>query len=970
MNINKPLLKFLSTILFISMIISLSPSIIRAEETKTPTPIPENANHITTANQLAEIGGEKSTGQYYILDNDITLDNEWIPINDFRGILNGQNHTINNLYVLENINVQYAGLFGQITVNDVVIKNLGININSKGVTAACGAGGLIGNCSNITVENCYVTGNITAFTKSQNINKIYAGGLIGNGGNVIVNNSYATVDITTTTTGDTFVGGLIGNCRNATIKSCYATGDITTTTTRTTTGDAFVGGLIGNSERGINIANCYTTGNIVTAANSGRIIPSVTLSTTNKTRATDLNSSFAGGLIGSCSNNLGVIENCYVTGDITATVESVKFTYAGDLIGSNIGVVKNCYSLSEQTISSNSISKLCNPLTPEQMKTQQSFVNWDFKTIWAINPNINKGYPHLRGLTTNENLNTTLLEPSEGINPDEQNTEETNPDEQNTEETNPNEQNTEETNPNEPPNPYNNPIVFTVITLVSIGAITTVVLFIITVTQPSLLKLKPAQKKNTPTDKNNKDDTQTTYANVQCEGPTLIFDKTANNLNLPHLLKIAFPEDYTKILTCAYYLLSENKPLSHIESWSTQHTHPHNTPLTNQHISYLLKTLPKENQLPFFTHWIRKHATAKNILTTIIKIPTSNKPTQYHPYEQNQETKKPPQINLCLLLEEKNNRPIYYEIITKDIKNSNPLENVLKIMNWTNTKYYHTVMGQEFYNEQTIDHLYEQNIWFTLEVPLTEKWTHELITKIGEDIEKISIYHQFENQSFFATTDTTPWKDQPCYRHIYYNNKKTETTHKKIEKNHMTEKNLSDHNKYFIIENEPNRQHARVYSDIDLEFKQNNAEITILLSNNIADPVQAYKAYRTKVTTEKGFTNLENPTDTNRLHIDNTNAIEGRLFIQFITQILSSAVHKTMTTSKLSERYTLSELVNELEAIHKVNLEGQKKNILTKQSKIQKEIFVAFDINKTPNKPHKNRYYIQKIIKLIKQIKP
>ena len=74
--------------------------------------VPPDAIRITTAAQLAAIGGPQSAGRYYYLGNNIYLTSEWVPIDDFRGTFDGQGFTINNLFVLASSQRQYAGLFG------------------------------------------------------------------------------------------------------------------------------------------------------------------------------------------------------------------------------------------------------------------------------------------------------------------------------------------------------------------------------------------------------------------------------------------------------------------------------------------------------------------------------------------------------------------------------------------------------------------------------------------------------------------------------------------------------------------------------------------------------------------------------------------------------------------------------------------------------------------------------------------
>lgn len=92
---------------------------------------------ITTANQLNEI--RHDLGKYYILMNDIDLgvipyDVGWIPIDNFSGTLDGQGHTISNLYITSNEGESYRGFFGVLNTGRPTIKNcnlLGVDITAK-----------------------------------------------------------------------------------------------------------------------------------------------------------------------------------------------------------------------------------------------------------------------------------------------------------------------------------------------------------------------------------------------------------------------------------------------------------------------------------------------------------------------------------------------------------------------------------------------------------------------------------------------------------------------------------------------------------------------------------------------------------------------------------------------------------------------------------------------------------------------
>jgi hypothetical protein len=372
MKINKNFPKFLTIILFTFLIINSASLIVKADNANSPaTSIPENAIHIQTPTQLAAIGGEDSAGKYYVLDKDIDLISEWIPIKDFRGTFDGQGYSINNLYVLERSNRQYAGLFAYTL--DVTIKNVGVNINSKGLTASSGNGA-------------------------------YAGGLVGySDGLIVLENSYTKGDITAiSTSGSACAGGLIGRSIwvTVTIKNSYSTGDITACAL---SHNVYTGGLIGFSYADIIITDSYTTGDITATASISTSVNAVMSLVSNKFEDCETSapirepvSTFAGGLIGN-SGRGGRVVNSYTIGDIIAIpTSSDGMAFAGDLVGTinNDINMTGCYRISTQKIIGDTINKECKALSSADMKKQRSFIGWDFETIWTIDPDINGGYPH------------------------------------------------------------------------------------------------------------------------------------------------------------------------------------------------------------------------------------------------------------------------------------------------------------------------------------------------------------------------------------------------------------------------------------------------------------------------------------------------------------------------------------------------------------------------------------------------
>jgi len=314
-----------------------------------------------------------------------------------------------------------------------------------------------------------------------------------------------------------------------------------------------------------------------------------------------------------------------------------------------------------------------------------------------------------------------------------------------------------------------------------------------------------------------------------------------------------------------------------------------------------------------------------------------------------------------MIIGEQSRLPLYYESLNGSIKDVSTLENVLKIMSWINMQNPRVVMDKGFYSEQNVDSLYEKGFCFLLGVPFTSKWVLELVGRLRGGMERFSNFRKVGKKSFFVVTDTTVWKGQTCFRHVFFDAKRAVVEYDELLLNLLVWKSELEsgrlvvghqkfYERYFVVEKREGEGVSgggvvvRVCEEAVLEFKVSVAGFFVLLSNDVSDAVEAFLLYREKDVVEKGFCNLKNALDVGRLRIHGVDGMDGRLFVSFVALVLSAGVRNVMVSSKLDERYTLSELMNELKSFHRVCLEGQQKPIFTKLSKAQREIFTAFKI--------------------------
>ena len=357
-------MKKLNKLTMLVLALTLSMSLIA----QTPTPpasgdgTSDNPYQIATLDNLywvTQNSGEWS--KYYIqtADIDATSTNIWdgcagfTPIGNFTinftGSYNGQNHTIDGLYI-NRTTTNYQGLFGY--TNGATVENIGltnVNINGDGRI-----GGLVGENRTSNVNNCYSTGSVSGNER--------IGGLVGNNRGSAVSNCYSAGSVS----GSNYIGGLLGyNYSASSVNNCYSTGSVS--------GNDYIGGFAGyNSGWSTTVGDCYSTGNVI-------------------------GNGYVGGLVG-YNYSSSTVSNCYSTGSVSGN------SYYGGLVGDNsLATVSNSFwdtQTSGQSTSAGGTGK-----TTAEMKTKSTFTDagWNFigETIngannyWNIDGSINDGYPYL-----------------------------------------------------------------------------------------------------------------------------------------------------------------------------------------------------------------------------------------------------------------------------------------------------------------------------------------------------------------------------------------------------------------------------------------------------------------------------------------------------------------------------------------------------------------------------------------------
>jgi transposase len=192
--------------------------------------------------------------------------------------------------------------------------------------------------------------------------------------------------------------------------------------------------------------------------------------------------------------------------------------------------------------------------------------------------------------------------------------------------------------------------------------------------------------------------------------------------------------------------------------------------------------------------------------------------------------------------------------------------------------------------------------------------------------------------------------------HLYYNaqaravavdrfNAKLISFKEELESNNPIKDHKEAYSEFFIVKDTPKRGRKITYNNQAVsKYINRYAGFQALFTNAIKDPIETLLVYRNKDVVEKSFDDLKNQLDMNRLRMHSAESVNGRLFIQFIALIYICALRKEMRKSDLIRKYTVRELLQEMETYTKIKYTGKYGQIFTELTKSQREILDRLNI--------------------------
>jgi transposase len=335
-------------------------------------------------------------------------------------------------------------------------------------------------------------------------------------------------------------------------------------------------------------------------------------------------------------------------------------------------------------------------------------------------------------------------------------------------------------------------------------------------------------------------------------------------------------------------------------------------------------------------------------------------------YGKNKDGEKLPQINLALIFGEESGLPFYYRKLAGNIPDVKTIRELLRELDVLGYEKIKLVIDRGYYSADNINALYKEHLKFLCGTSTALKFARDYIREIGPDKDRYEYYNSDLELYIFSKTiswnyeQERPYKgdtvkeERRMYLHLYFNpdkfaddgkalNRKLDSLKEELLSGKHLPEHEKDYRKYFEIKETPKRGISLSYKQDAIDIARERYGFFVLISNEVKDPVTALSLYRMRDIIEKAFWNIKERLNLRRTLTSSESSLEGKLFVEFVALIYLSYIKRKMEETGLFSKYTMHELLDELDVIEcfqepgKALIQGE---VLKKQEQIYRDLGV------------------------------
>jgi len=426
-------------------------------------------------------------------------------------------------------------------------------------------------------------------------------------------------------------------------------------------------------------------------------------------------------------------------------------------------------------------------------------------------------------------------------------------------------------------------------------------------------------------------------------GAMYLLDSIGNMLGIVDDLKSCFPNDYEQILSLAYYLIIEDQnPLFRFEKWGATHKHPYGKDISSQRSNELFVSITADVQEEFFRRQSKRRIEKEYWAYDTTIISSYSETLLQVQYGKNKDGEDLPHIRLLLVFGGESRLPFYYRKLAESTPDSKTRKNFLAELDVLGLRKVKMVMDHGFDSVKSINILHKDHIKFLIDTKISLTFVRQALDKAYDDIRSFEHYSPIHD--VYGYTVASEWeydqeqpdkgniikKKQYIYIHLYYSIEEAAEHEREMDlflaslqdeilNNKLEDSHKKQYAKYFDVQGTPK-------NDV-IKKEKRYYGFSALITNEKMNAMTALDLYRAKDIMEKAFGNLKERLNLHHTLVSSEQALNGKLFVEFVAFIYLSYIHKRMHEQSLYKEYTLHQVLDKLDIIECFECPGKKMRV-------------------------------------------
>jgi len=429
-----------------------------------------------------------------------------------------------------------------------------------------------------------------------------------------------------------------------------------------------------------------------------------------------------------------------------------------------------------------------------------------------------------------------------------------------------------------------------------------------------------------------------------------MLDNVANGIRLSETMALAFPDDWKKIMSIAYYLVTTRGELSFYKQWSEQNKTPYNQIMDTDKMNSLFANISANSISLFFTLWKIRVQPDESYVSAISFQEFSSDVSDYIKEQNIDIGSLSNRMRMQIYFSTKNNIPICYQL-------SN-MATGRKIGDYDVSPGSFSKLSA-FLDEENKEEVDASLIAYAksnvnVRTRPDNPFVKDLVERAEPTMTNPENYRTLFGIPLFIETYMHHAGGRKYYAHIFFDPNKAvadlsafisliNLCKYELEMDRPVEAHQDLYDKFLMVKTENGRTVVEHNSEAIMHHNK-YLGYSAIISNFTRNPSTALAPFLQRRAISSMFNNMNNDYDNTALNLFTEVNYLSRIFIQFIALILRMEAENIMNSKKLNKTMSFKQVVAELSSIKTVRLPNMKKSLQTELSDAQIRILDAFDV--------------------------